>query len=121
MRKRWTALSLLATLALVIVACAPAKPNPTQGSTGPAPSGQAPAAASSGPTRVAIGVTETIESQNPYADSISLGYGIWCEVLGCLVSRNIQSREYAPSLAESWKVENPTTWLIRTAWRLSPL
>jgi peptide/nickel transport system substrate-binding protein len=112
MPKRWTALSLLATLALVIVACAPAKPSPTQGSAGAAPNGQAPAAASSGPTRVAIGVTETIESQNPYADSISLGYGIWCEVLGCLVSRNIQSREYAPSLAETWKVENPTTWVF---------
>ncbi|HET9916035.1 MAG TPA: hypothetical protein VFQ89_02930, partial [Candidatus Binatia bacterium] len=28
--------------------------------------------------QVTIGVTETIASHNPYADSISMGYAIWC-------------------------------------------
>jgi hypothetical protein len=30
--------------------------------------------------QVTIGVTETIASHNPYADSISMGYAIWCQV-----------------------------------------
>ena len=34
--------------------------------------------------QVTIGVTETIASYNPYADSISMGYAIWCQVYGCL-------------------------------------
>ena len=34
--------------------------------------------------QVTIGVTETIASHNPYADSISMGYAIWCQVYGCL-------------------------------------
>ena len=33
-------------------------------------------------TRVSIGVTETIETHNPYGDSVSLLYGIWSEVTG---------------------------------------
>jgi peptide/nickel transport system substrate-binding protein len=61
---------------------------------------------------VAIGITETIESQDPYADSVALLYGIWCEVLGCLVTYDFDKNDYAPSLAESWDVENPTTWVF---------
>jgi peptide/nickel transport system substrate-binding protein len=49
---------------------------------------------------------------NPYADSIALGYGIWCEVLGCLVSLDPKTNDYLPSLAQSWEVENPTTWVF---------
>src|SRR6476620_6224790 len=35
-------------------------------------------------TRISIGVTETMETFNPYADSVSLMYSVWCMVLGCL-------------------------------------
>ena len=35
-------------------------------------------------TRISIGVTETMETFNPYGDSVSLMYSIWCQVLGCL-------------------------------------
>ena len=106
--------SVLVVLALLVVACQPAAPTPNRAAapaSGPV-AAQAPAASGSGSTRVTVGVTETIESQNPYADSISLGYGIWCEVLGCLVSRNPRTGEYTPALAESWRVENPTTWVF---------
>jgi peptide/nickel transport system substrate-binding protein len=112
MPKRIRGLSVLAIVALFALACQSAAPPPARGPAGAAPAGQAPAAQTGGPTRVSIGVTETIESQNPYADSISLGYGIWCEVLGCLVSRNTRTREYVPALAESWRVDNPTTWIF---------
>src|SRR5581483_7291113 len=101
-------------IALIALACAPSsQPTPKPGAQA-APAGQAASApaASSGPTRVTIGVTETIESQNPYADSIALGYGIWCEVLGCLVGLVPGTADYAPALAEKWEVENPTTWVF---------
>src|SRR5262245_49109263 len=35
-------------------------------------------------TRISIGVTETMETFNPYGDSVSLMYSVWCMVLGCL-------------------------------------
>src|SRR5215211_8272746 len=117
MRARGMVLSLASAIALVVMACAPSsQPTPKPGAQA-APAGQsgaapAPAASTGGPTRVTIGVTETIESQNPYADSIALGYAVWCEVLGCLVSLVPGTSEYAPALAERWEVENPTTWVF---------
>jgi peptide/nickel transport system substrate-binding protein len=101
---RW----LLALLIVGLVACQPEKPAPAQRSTG-GPT----APASSGPTRVTIGVSETLESQNPYADATGLSYGLWCEVLGCFVLYNIRTSDYEPGLAESWRVENPTTWVFQ--------
>ncbi len=117
MRARGTLLSLASAVALLVMACAPqAKPTPSAGAQS-APAAQsgaasAPAASSGGPTRVTVGVTETIESQNPYADSVALGYAVWCEILGCLVSLVPGTSDYAPGLAESWEVENPTTWVF---------
>ncbi len=114
MRARGIVVSLASVIALIALACAPSsQPTPKPGAQA-APAGQAASApaASSGPTRVTIGVTETIESQNPYADSIALGYGIWCEVLGCLVGLVPGTADYAPALAEKWEVENPTTWVF---------
>ncbi|HLH24478.1 MAG TPA: ABC transporter substrate-binding protein [Chloroflexota bacterium] len=132
MGKHARLLGLVASLTLFALGCQQAQPRP-QGSSGAAASNTAGSGAagsgaasnaapasqasgggtsSSGPTRVTIGVTETIESQNPYADSISLGYGIWCEVLGCLVTMDPQTNTYKPELAESWEVENPTTWVF---------
>ena len=85
MRAAANGVRLVALLAIVALACQAPAPPPRQGAAA-APAAQAPAAPSDGPTRVTIGVTETIESQNPYADSVALGYAVWCEVLGCLVA-----------------------------------
>lgn len=109
-------LGLLAACALVVGACQPApqsRPQTPAGATGaPAPAAQAPAASSSGPTRVVIGVTETLESPNPYADSVALGYAIWCEVLGCLVPRDPFTSKHPIGLAESWTVQDSNTWIF---------
>jgi peptide/nickel transport system substrate-binding protein len=113
-RHPWSYAVLAAAVMLALACQAAPQPRGQSGSSGSqaATAGQASAPRSGGPTRVSIGVTETIESQNPYADSISLGYGIWCEILGCLATYDPKSREYKPSLAESWKVEDPLTWVF---------
>jgi peptide/nickel transport system substrate-binding protein len=63
-------------------------------------------------TRVSIGVTETIETHNPYGDSVSLLYGIWSEVTGPFCTYNYAKGDFEGRLAERWKVENPTTWIF---------
>lgn len=62
--------------------------------------------------RVTIGVTETIASHDPYADSVSLAYGIWCQVLGCLGVYDFAKSDYVGMLAENWEVDkaDPTIW-----------
>ena len=63
-------------------------------------------------TRVSIGVTETMETFNPYGDSVSLLYGIWCQVLGCLGTYDFDKGEYEGMLAERWEVKDPNTWIF---------
>ena len=63
-------------------------------------------------TRVSVGVTETIETPNPYGDSVSLLYGIWSEVTGPFCTYNYAKGDFEGRLAERWKVENPTTWVF---------
>src|SRR5262245_48800813 len=63
-------------------------------------------------TRVSIGVTETIETANPYGDSVSLLYGIWSEITGPFCTYNYEKGDFEGRLAERWKVENPTTWIF---------
>ena len=63
-------------------------------------------------TRVSIGVTETIETHNPYGDSVSLLYGIWSEITGPFCTYNYEKSEFEGRLAERWKVQNPTTWIF---------
>src|SRR5262249_39166995 len=98
---------LVAILALGVVACQPAAPP----RAAPAP-GAAPAAQSAGPTRAVVGVTEAIESKNPYAQSVALLYGIWCDVYGCLLEYDFGKGDYVGRLAESWRVESPTDWVF---------
>lgn len=69
-------------------------------------------AGASAQSRVSIGVTETIESQNPYGDSVSLLYGIWSEITGPFCTYNYDKGDFEGRLAERWKVENPTTWIF---------
>ena len=63
-------------------------------------------------TRVSVGVTETIESHNPYGDSVSLLYGIFSEITGPFCTYNYTKGDFEGRLAERWKVENPTTWIF---------
>jgi peptide/nickel transport system substrate-binding protein len=63
-------------------------------------------------SRVSVGVTETIETHNPYGDSVSLLYGIWSEITGPFCTYNYDKGDFEGRLAERWKVENPTTWLF---------
>ena len=63
-------------------------------------------------TRVSIGVTETIETANPYGDSVSLLYGIWSEITGPFCTYDYEKGDFEGRLAERWKVENPTTWVF---------
>src|ERR687898_3598676 len=63
-------------------------------------------------TRVSIGVTETIETYNPYGDSVSLLYGIWSEITGPFCTYNYSKGDFEGRLAERWKVQNPTTWIF---------
>jgi peptide/nickel transport system substrate-binding protein len=63
-------------------------------------------------TRVSIGVTESFETLNPYADSSGLLYGIWSEITGPFCIYNYEKGDFEGRLAERWKVENPTTWMF---------
>src|ERR1043166_13475 len=63
-------------------------------------------------SRVSIGVTETIETANPYGDSVSLLYGIFSEITGPFCTYNYAKGDFEGRLAERWKVQNPTTWIF---------
>ena len=64
-------------------------------------------------TRVSVGVTETMETYNPYGDSVSLLYGIWSEVSGPFCTYNFATGEFEGRLARSWEVRDPTSWIFR--------
>jgi peptide/nickel transport system substrate-binding protein len=63
-------------------------------------------------TRISIGVTETMETFNPYGDSVSLMYSIWCQVLGCLGTYDFDKGQHVGLLVEKWEVKDPKTWLF---------
>ena len=63
-------------------------------------------------TRVSIGVTETMETYNPYGDSVALLYGIWCQMYGCLGTYDFEKGDYVGILAERWETKDPNTWLF---------
>jgi peptide/nickel transport system substrate-binding protein len=63
-------------------------------------------------SRVSIGVTETMETFNPYGDSVSLLYGIWCQVMGCLGTYDFNKGDYVGMLAEKWEVKDPNNWIF---------
>ena len=63
-------------------------------------------------TRVTIGVTETMETHNPYGDSVALLYGIYTELTGPLCKYNWKAGRWEPGLAKSWTVQDPNTWVF---------
>jgi hypothetical protein len=58
--------------------------------------------------RVSVGVTETMETFNPYGDTVSLMFGVWCQVMGCLGTFDFVKGEYVGILAERWEVVDPS-------------
>ena len=114
MRLRANVKGVLTCVGLVLAACQPsAAPPAAQGGQAPA-SGSAGAAPGgpSGATRVTIGQTNPLESQDPYNHSDTFLYPFWCEAAGCLVGWDPKTGEPVPQLAESWKVDGPTTWVF---------
>src|SRR5262245_37056852 len=63
-------------------------------------------------TRISIGVTETMETFNPYGDSVSLMYSVWCMVLGCLGTYDFDKGQHVGLLVESWEVKDPKNWIF---------
>jgi peptide/nickel transport system substrate-binding protein len=63
-------------------------------------------------TRISIGVTETMDTFNPYADSVSLMYSVWCQVLGCLGTYDFDKGQHVGLILESWEVKDPNNWLF---------
>lgn len=72
----------------------------------------APHARAQTPSRVTIAVTETSDTYNPYGDSNSLMYGVWCHVYGCLIEYDFEKADYTGLLAQSWEVADPKTWIF---------
>jgi peptide/nickel transport system substrate-binding protein len=64
------------------------------------------------PSRVSIAVTETSDTYNPYGDSNSLMYGVWCHVYGCLIQYDFDKADYVGVLAQSWEIADPKTWIF---------
>ena len=63
-------------------------------------------------SRVTIGVTETMETFNPYGDSVALLYSIWSEVTGPFCHYDYDKGDYLGRLAKRWEVKDPKTWLF---------
>lgn len=63
-------------------------------------------------TRISIGVTETMETFNPYGDSVALMYSVWCQVLGCLGTYDFDKGQHVGLLVERWEVKDPKTWIF---------
>jgi peptide/nickel transport system substrate-binding protein len=63
-------------------------------------------------TRVSIGVTETIASHNPYADSVSLMYAVLCQTYGCLFDRDYAGQKFTSRIVDKYEVKDPLTWVF---------
>ena len=57
-----------------------------------------------------ISTTERLITTNPYGDSNSQMYSIWCQVYGCLGVYDWQQKKYVGMLAQSWEIVGPKTW-----------
>src|SRR5207302_5921203 len=62
--------------------------------------------------RLTVVVTVTIASMNPYADIVLLMYNVWCQTYGCMTRYEPATQSYTSDFFESWKVEDPNTWVF---------
>lgn len=63
-------------------------------------------------SRVSVGVTETMETRNPYGDAVTLLFGIWTEITGPFCTYDYEKGGYEGRLAKRWEVKDPTTWVF---------
>ena len=65
-------------------------------------------------TTVSIAVVNDFAGWNPYADSTSQMYNIWCQVYGCLGTFDTRKGEYEGMLAQSWETDkkDPRIWIF---------
>ena len=57
-----------------------------------------------------ITTTERLITVNPYGDSNSQMYSIWCQTYGCLGVYDWAQKKYIGLLAEKWEAIDPLTW-----------
>jgi peptide/nickel transport system substrate-binding protein len=57
-----------------------------------------------------ITATEPMTTDNPYGDSSSPVYSLWCHTYGCLGRYDFPTKTPVGVLAEKWEQINPTTW-----------
>ena len=66
-----------------------------------------------GAARIAtVAVTETIAGTNPYGDSVALMNSVWCQTYGCWMRWGWESGEPVSDFFDSWKTEDPLTWVF---------
>jgi peptide/nickel transport system substrate-binding protein len=57
-----------------------------------------------------ITATEPMTTDNPYGESSSPVYSLWCHTYGCLGRYDFTNKKFVGILAEKWEAIDPTTW-----------
>ena len=57
-----------------------------------------------------ITATEPMTTDNPYGDSSSPVYSLWCHTYGCLGRYDYTTKQLVGILAEKWEATDPLTW-----------
>ena len=57
-----------------------------------------------------ITATEPMTTDNPYGESSSPVYSLWCHTYGCLGRYDYTKKQLVGILAEKWEPIDPTTW-----------
>src|SRR5690349_1155521 len=69
-----------------------------------------PAASQSPQKIMTITATEPMTTDNPYGDSSSPVYSLWCHTYGCLGRYDYNAKKAVGILAEKWEMIDPLTW-----------
>jgi len=69
-----------------------------------------PASSENAPKVMTITATEPMTTDNPYGESSSPVYSLWCHTYGCLGRYDYASKKPVGILAEKWEAIDPTTW-----------
>jgi peptide/nickel transport system substrate-binding protein len=62
------------------------------------------------PKVMTITATEPMTTDNPYGESSSPVYSLWCHTYGCLGRYDYDKKKLVGILAEKWEAIDPTTW-----------
>lgn len=57
-----------------------------------------------------ITTTSALTTTNPYAETATESFFIWCQVYGCLGRIDFVTKELKPILLEEWEAVEPTRW-----------